>query len=44
MVVARAHLPDLGPLPREEHDELSEMLRVAIRWWARPTARTLHVG
>jgi ATP adenylyltransferase len=31
MVVPRAHLPDLSPLPREEHDELSEMLRVAIR-------------
>jgi len=31
MVVPRSHLPDLGSLPREEHDELSEMLRVAIR-------------
>jgi ATP adenylyltransferase len=31
MVVPRAHLADLGSLPREDHDELSEMLRVAIR-------------
>jgi ATP adenylyltransferase len=31
MVVPRAHTADLLSLPREEHDELSEMLRVAVR-------------
>ena len=31
MVVPRRHLADLGPLPREEHQDLAEMLRVAIR-------------
>ncbi len=31
MVVPRTHLADLGSLPREEHEDLAEMLRVAIR-------------
>ena len=31
MVVPRAHVAELTALPREEHDELSEMLRVAVR-------------
>jgi len=31
MVVPRTHLADLGLLGREEHQELSEMLRVAMR-------------
>jgi ATP adenylyltransferase len=31
MVVPRSHAPDLESLPREQHDELAEMLRVAIR-------------
>jgi ATP adenylyltransferase len=31
MVVPRAHTSDLGSLPRAEHDELAEMLRVAVR-------------
>ncbi len=31
MVVPRAHIAELTALPREEHDELSEMLRVAVR-------------
>src|SRR5262249_25610706 len=31
MVVPRAHLADLEQLPREENDELSHMLRVAVR-------------
>jgi ATP adenylyltransferase len=31
MVVPRAHTADLGSLPREQNDELAEMLRVATR-------------
>jgi len=31
MVVPRRHLADLGSLPREEHEDLAETLRVAIR-------------
>jgi len=31
MVVPRAHEADLASLPREQHEELGEMLRVAIR-------------
>jgi ATP adenylyltransferase len=31
MVVPRAHTADLAALPREQNDELSEMLRVAVR-------------
>jgi ATP adenylyltransferase len=31
MVVPRAHIGDLGSLPREPHEELAEMLRVAVR-------------
>jgi ATP adenylyltransferase len=31
MVVPRRHTGDLAALPREEHEELSEMLRVAMR-------------
>jgi ATP adenylyltransferase len=31
MVVPRAHAGDLAALPREEADELSEMLRTAVR-------------
>jgi ATP adenylyltransferase len=31
MVVPRSHTPDLESLPREQHDELAAMLRVAIR-------------
>src|SRR5207245_11294366 len=31
MVVPRAHVAELTALPRQEHDELSEMLRVAVR-------------
>ena len=31
MVVPRAHTAELGSLSREQHDELSEMLRVAVR-------------
>ena len=31
MVVPRSHTPDLESLPREQHEELAEMLRVAIR-------------
>jgi ATP adenylyltransferase len=31
MVVPRAHASDLVALPRAEHDELSEKLRVAVR-------------
>jgi ATP adenylyltransferase len=31
MVVPRTHAPDLDALPREEHAELAEMLRVAVR-------------
>jgi ATP adenylyltransferase len=31
MVVPRAHVSDLGALPRGENDELAEKLRVAVR-------------
>jgi ATP adenylyltransferase len=31
MVVPRTHTGDLLSLPREEHDELAQMLRVAVR-------------
>jgi ATP adenylyltransferase len=31
MVVPRLHLSDLASLPRDQHEELAEMLRVAIR-------------
>ena len=31
MVAPRAHLADLSALPREEHEELAEALRVAVR-------------
>jgi ATP adenylyltransferase len=31
MVVPRSHNPDLVSLPREEHEELAEMVRVAMR-------------
>ena len=31
MVVPRAHISDIGALPREENDELGEMLRIAVR-------------
>lgn len=31
MVVPRAHTADLAAMPREEHEELAQMLRVAVR-------------
>ena len=45
MVVPRTHLSDLVALPREEHEELAEMLRVAVRLLGTAyNAQGLNVG